>query len=137
WPVRIPLHQRHSDSEKPGLERGYGRADIENPHQYSPTVPVFLNIPPVNGRASADRNAPWSLPKVFVEVIRGAGESLWRCVAFLDDEGLIGSEDFLGVWPKDRSTTIEILAAILNGPVASGFVAAHAGSMRNPKAVLN
>ncbi len=93
WPARILDDARYSDDERPGFERGYGRGDHEKLRQYSPPAPVFLNVPPVNRRGSAELNDRWKLPKVFVKAIQHVRESRWRCVAILDDEGLIASEE--------------------------------------------
>jgi hypothetical protein len=115
WPSRLPIDQRSFASERTGFERGYGRADLENLHQSSPPAPVFLNVQPLSRRGTAYRNDRAKSPSVFVSTIRGARESRWSCVAFLDDEGLIGSEGLLAVWPKDRSTATGKLLDFFNG----------------------
>ena len=52
----------------------------------------------------------------------------WCIAAGLDREGLVCSEQFFGLWPMGQVTDAQLPAfvAILNGPVASAFLAAHA-----------
>ena len=47
----------------------------------------------------------------------------WTIAAFADDTGLVCSQRFHAVWPKDQRWTAKSLAAVLNAPVACAFVA--------------
>jgi hypothetical protein len=63
----------------------------------------------------------WQKPKVIMNASR-VSRGPWCIAAFPDDKGLIAYQDFIAIWPYP-GWTIECLAAVLNGPVASAFVA--------------
>lgn len=69
---------------------------------------------------------PWDHAKLVVNAARLSVKS-WRIAAVLDSSGLVCSQQFFGLWPRRPFSDAELLAfvAILNGPVASGFLAAH------------
>jgi hypothetical protein len=64
---------------------------------------------------------PWNEPKVVVGAARGSRDR-WRVKAASDSDGLVFSQRFVSVWPN-RKWSIDCLAAVINGPVASAFVA--------------
>lgn len=72
---------------------------------------------------------PWDKPKIIVPaspMSRGA----WRYAAAIDHNGRIASRRFYGIWLKNDLFGIEILAALLNSPVAQAVAYAH-GSKRD------
>lgn len=64
---------------------------------------------------------PWDKPKVVVGAARGS-RGRWRIKAASDHSRLAFTQRFIAVWPRGRWTP-NCLAAVLNGPVASAFVA--------------
>ncbi len=50
------------------------------------------------------------------------GRVRWRLAAFADTEGLICYQTYTAAWPRDP-LNLQMLAAIINGPVANAFVA--------------
>src|SRR5262249_8241312 len=60
----------------------------------------------------------------------------WRLAAFIDRDDNVSSQNFHGLWLKDEGLTDECLAAVLNGPVANVFVAAHERGKHNQKRTL-
>ena len=69
---------------------------------------------------------PWNRAKLVVNAARLSRKS-WRIAATLDRNGLVCSQQFFGLWPKGRLSEAQLLtfAAVLNGPIASAFLATH------------
>ena len=87
--------------------------------------------PPVKGLSIKPddryRNAfelPWNLPKVIMNANRKSSVYPWRVVAFPDYTGLIVQSTFKALWPAEDWSP-ELLAAVLNGPLISAYVAVH------------
>jgi len=73
---------------------------------------------------------PWKQPKVLMNATR-VSRGPWCLAAFSDDTGLLASQNFFAIWPKANSGwTTKSLAAVLNGPVASAFVAVREDKLR-------
>ncbi len=108
-----------SKTEKPGFRKGFYKVD-ENLMAFQPPATHYLSFQ----KKDRLRNAfefDWDKPKVFVNaatVSRGA----WRMAAFTDDAEHCCSQRFTTLWPSD-GIPIEVIAAILNGPIANAFVA--------------
>ncbi len=79
----------------------------------------YLNMDPRVIRRKAYLH-PWHLAKVLVNRHRRT-RGAWRLIAVPDYSGLVGSENFHGVWPTG-DVPVEVIAAILNGYVANAFV---------------
>jgi hypothetical protein len=76
-------------------------------------------------RARGAWDLPWSTPKVVTNANR-SGRGPWRLVAAVDNRGLLCTQTFGAIWPKEgTSVPMEFLAAVLNGPVANAFVFDH------------
>lgn len=84
--------------------------------------PRFLSMRTSDQRGNAFRRA-WDAPKVFVNKTRRSRGN-WRVSAFADEEGLVGYQTYIAIWPNDPDDLV-LIAAILNSPVANAFVAAH------------
>lgn len=84
--------------------------------------PRFLSVRTSDQRGNAFRR-PWEAPKVFVNKTRRSRGN-WRMSAFADDEGLVGYQTYIAIWPN-RPDDLVLIAAILNSPLANAFVAAH------------
>ena len=67
---------------------------------------------------------PWEKPKVIVPASR-ISRGAWRFAAVIDKGGCIASRRFYCIWPKGDTFSIEILAAVLNSPIAAAFVYSH------------
>jgi hypothetical protein len=72
---------------------------------------------------------PWHQPKVIATAARHT-RGVWTLSAVPDDTGLVCSQRFHGIWPS-AGLPIEILAAILNGPVANAYVGLRRTSRDN------
>lgn len=75
---------------------------------------------------------PWDEPKVVANAKRST-RGPWRLVAAVDRDGLLCADALFGMWPRDRRAPLELLAAVLNGPVANAFVHDHEPERDNRK----
>lgn len=69
--------------------------------------------------------ADWAIPKVLIPtscVSRGP----WHFAAAIDKSGRLVSRRFYVVWPKNK-ISIELVAALLNSPVAQAFIYTYSG----------
>ena len=69
---------------------------------------------------------PWQAPKLLANAGR-LSRGAWRIGAMLDTTGLIGSQQYLSMWPIEATdaTSLQTFAAVLNGPLANAFLAVH------------
>jgi len=81
----------------------------------------YLNVDPAVMRRKAYL-LPWHEKKVIVNSAR-IGRGPWRMVVAIDELGLVCSQRFHGIWPKG-DTALELIAAVLNGPVANVLLSA-------------
>lgn len=121
-----------SDIERLGFVKGL--AHVTNAFEpYMVTSFQYLNIDPKKMRTKAYQY-PWQQPKVIVNAERLSGGP-WTITAALDDQGLVGSQHFSGIWATGE-LPLEVIAALLNGPVANAFISAHSSSRENRIEVL-
>lgn len=93
---------------------------------------IFLSVNPDVMRTNAYLH-PWKKPKVIANATR-ISRGPWRIVAVPDYEGLVCYQNFHGIWPRGRFPT-EVIAGLLNAPVANAFLWAHA-RRSNEKATI-
>ena len=74
-------------------------------------------------------------PKVIMNSNRKPG-SVWRLIAAPAGAGLYFSENFHGVLPRDGKTSIELLLAVLNSPVANAWFDAHCKKRKVVQSIL-
>ena len=122
-----PVSEHVSDSYKPGFEKGLQKID-DGLQPYLIDGSKYLDLEPSVMRTKAYLH-PWNTPKVIVNAAR-ISRGPWRLVAAIDDSGLICYQRFHGVWAKDNFP-LEIIAAILNGPVANALLSASGKSRDN------
>lgn len=70
---------------------------------------------------------PWEKPKVLCSAIR-TSRSPWRVAACIDDEGLVASQQFFGIWLRDSAAaprSLTEIALVLNSPIANAFSFTH------------
>ena len=82
----------------------------------------YLNHSPDLMRNNAYK-LPWHEPKLVVNATRRT-RGFWRITASQDDIGLVCYQNFHGIWPN-ADLSLEVLAAVLNGPVANAFASAR------------
>lgn len=111
-----------SDSRLPGYRRGL---DISRQmKQFVPQKPAWLDYRPDEVRRGYGQ--PWDEPKIMVNSAR-LSRGPWRIGAYVDNKGLLFSQQFYGLWLRGKATLDELyaFAALLNGPVANAFVTVH------------
>ncbi|MBW2174054.1 MAG: N-6 DNA methylase, partial [Deltaproteobacteria bacterium] len=117
-------------------KRGFaeGLRKVTNAYMAFQTGPtIYLSTRSEDQRGNAFK-LPWGKPKVIANAAR-LQRGPWRIAASPDDRGLVCSQRFFGIWPVS-DWTIGILSAVLNGPVATAFIAAHEDSRDNRKSTL-
>jgi hypothetical protein len=87
-------------------------------------------------RALGAWDLDWNRPKVVVPSLR-TSRGPWRYAAAIDKNQRIVSRSFYAVWPKKEKISIELLAALLNSPVAQAFVYAHSFQRNIPARVYS
>ena len=119
---------RWSETERPGYRRGLHSA--RHLRQFIPNDPVWLDCREQNLRGNAIRRS-WDQPKLIVNAARLSRQA-WRIAASVETTGLVCSQQFVGLWPKERLSSMQLLtvAAILNGPIANAFLTDHARGER-------
>lgn len=108
-----------SDTAHPGFQRGILRVKDSQFRPYQVGRVHYIKTSPESIRRGGDLD--WRQPKVLMNDAR-LSRGLWPIAAAPDHKGLIFSHNFIGLWPRSLDTPIEVLAALLNGPVASAFV---------------
>ena len=112
-----------SSEERPGFAHGVHKVeDTVEPFVVLKTI--FLNVSPKIMRTHSYK-LPWNRPKLIVNARRRT-RGPWTITASLDRSGLVCYQNFHGVWPSG-ALSLEVLAAVLNGPVANAFVATREG----------
>ena len=111
----------HAATPRKGYRRGYLNVDGQM-LSFQPIRPVYLNVDPANLLWSAI-DWPWEQPHVVVNAARNS-RGAWRVTGFVDRSGNLCTQRFIGVWPTTPTVSVEVLTAVLNGPVANAFVMA-------------
>jgi len=134
--VEYPFLRNNKEifSEEPdeGFALGLSRIDDEiEPYITKPSR--YLNTDPkvVRGKALQDS---WQKPKVIANAVDTDAER-WPIVGAIDEQGLVCTQDFYGIWPTG-SLPIEVLAALINSPIVNAFLSTHSFSEHNHKAIL-
>jgi hypothetical protein len=133
WDSDCPEEKRFSNTKR-GENWVRGLKNVEEGFwSYQLPQQTHLNSDPKHRRREA-WDYPWASPKVIVNAARKARGS-WRLVAAPDDTGLVCTQRFQCLWPKAGWST-KALAAIINSPIASAFVAANEGKREIRKSTL-
>lgn len=116
-------NQAWSRDEQPGYRRGLATA--RNLKQFVLPQSVWLDCRSVSLRGNAIGH-PWGQPKLLANAGR-LSRGPWRIAATPDSSGLIGSQQWFGMWPREHADDNDLasLAAIVNGPVANAYLAVH------------
>lgn len=95
---------------------------------------IYLNMDPELMLYEAYK-LPWDKPKVIVNAVHTGTGDRWLIAAALDEQGLVCTQNFHGIWPTN-SVPIEVIAALLNGPIANAFLSINRTSRHNQVRVL-
>ena len=112
-----------SNEPRAGYRRGLHNA--RRARQFVLQEPIFIDCRRDRLRRRAI-DLPWDQAKLVVNAARLRVKS-WRIAAMLDRSGLVCSQQFFGLWPKQCLSDAQLLTlvAVLNGPVANAFLATH------------
>lgn len=132
-PLKINYSRLVSDTEKPGFQPGLVRVQ-NDATPYTVSEVKQLNTDKTLMRRNSYLLA-WDLPKVVVPAAR-LRRGQWVTVAVPDYDGLICTERFYGIWPTSSVLPLEILAAILNGPIANAWIAERSDKRHVQKGVI-
>lgn len=72
---------------------------------------------------------PWSQPKILANAGRKS-RKYWCLAAVVDRTGLVASQQFIGLWPKNDHVDLDAVTALLNGPVVNAFMREHSFDKR-------
>ena len=113
----------------PGEHRKRGLLRVQDHRQFSLGRAQWINVRP--DALYAGGSLPWGDRKVLCNAGR-LSRGYWRLAAAIDEEGLVASQQFVGLWPKNTAlqSDWETIVAILNGPVANAFVTDHSTEKR-------
>lgn len=132
---RDNINQFVSNEPHPSLAPGLKdvRSGLE---PYVTGRPVYFRIEEELMLYSAHR-LNWRLPKVLANAAR-ISRGAWTIAAAVDENGLVCSQRFHGIWPSS-DLPIEVIAAVLNGPLANAYIglqiASHDNQVRLVKSV--
>lgn len=121
-----------SATAKPGWLRGLRNVE-EGFQAFSPPQPCWLNPDP-RFRLYDAWSLPWERSKVIANAARKARGS-WRLAAAPDASELVCTQRYHCLWPKN-GWSAKTLAALLNSPVCSAFIASHEGNRDVRKSTL-
>ena len=119
------------DSASPGFEKGVQTANAI--HQFGAPRTRFLCLQSDLVAGNAHKR-PWNEPKILANYVR-LSRGPWRFAATCDYDGLVAYRNVYGIWPKDTQL-LRPLTALLNSPVANGFLFVQSSGKHNSKNVL-
>lgn len=115
-----PVDEHVSDHAVRGFVPGLRNVD-DGLEPYVIEAWKYLDADPAVMRNEAYR-LPWDRPKVVANAAR-LSRGPWRIMAAVDAEGLLCYQRFHGIWPME-DFPVELIAAVLNGPVANVLLSA-------------
>jgi hypothetical protein len=119
-----------ADSPRAGFVRGV-RAVRGALEPYWVRATGYLSMEPASMRPRA-RGAfqlAWRDPKVVANAAR-LSRGTWTIAAAVDESGLVCSQRFHGIW-QAGAIPLEVIAAVLNGPVANAWIVCQRTSRDN------
>ncbi len=121
------INQFVNEEPNPGLVPGLKdvRSGLE---PYVTGRPVYFRIEEELMLYSAHR-LDWQRPKVLANAAR-ISRGAWTIAAAVDENGLVCSQGFHGIWPSS-DLPIEVIAAVLNSPLANAYIGLQVTSRHN------
>ncbi len=121
-----------SDVPRTGFDKGMWRV-TDDFEPYTIQDFCYLNTDPNLMRGGAYKY-PWWEPKVIANAARISRGS-WTISATIDEQGLLCYQNFHGIWP-DKSLPLEVVAALLNNPIANAFLSTQQMAWHNQIRVI-
>ena len=129
WGLQWKYHQSKAWSAEPrdGFKKGLHNA--EQLKQFTAARPIWLDYRQRYVRRGYGQK--WDEPKLIINAARFS-RGPWRVGAIVDFQGFLYSQQFYGLWPVKPLDRRELmtLSAVVNGPIANAFIAAHSPANR-------
>ncbi|HVB24336.1 MAG TPA: hypothetical protein VNG51_20530 [Ktedonobacteraceae bacterium] len=133
----IPFNENKSDlvsdTPRPSFAPGLARV-TESFEPYATKNFVYLNTDK-NMQLYEAYKLPWEKPKLIVNAAR-LSRGPWTIAATIDEQGLVCYQNFHGIWPTGN-VPLEVIAAVLNGPIANAFLSSQSGKRHNQLKTIN
>lgn len=128
YSVSVREHRAELTSKFPRHSFHSGVFSARGLEPYVPPAPIYICVEPnlMRGRAYLK---PWSEPKILTNAHR-LGRGPWTLAAVIDRSGLVGYQNVQGLWLR-FDVELEVIAAILNSPVANAFLYTYRTSRHN------
>jgi hypothetical protein len=126
----VSVRQHHAELVSKVPRDNFHRAVFSSKglEPYLPPVPIYMRVDAELMGGNAYRK-PWSEPKILANAHR-LSRGPWTLAGVVDRDGLVGYQNVQGLWPK-ADVELEVVAAIVNGPVANAFLHTHLTSRRH------
>ncbi|HYT44421.1 MAG TPA: N-6 DNA methylase, partial [Methylomirabilota bacterium] len=127
----IPFEKNQAELVSNVPHSGFVRGLVHVTEDFEPYIVKsfkYLNTDPKNRRRNA-YSLPWERPKVIANAARISADR-WLIAGVIDEQGLICYQRFHSIWPKG-DLPVEVISALLNGPVANAFLSTHRTSRDN------
>ena len=131
-PVKENEERLFSNIPREGFAKGLRNVPVDF-EPYAIEHFTYLNMDP-NLMLYEAYKLPWDKPKVIANAARKSRDR-WLINGIVDEQGLVCYQRFHGIWPKG-DLPIEVIAALLNGPVANAFLSTHRTSRDNKIEVI-
>jgi hypothetical protein len=118
-----------SDLPREGFAKGIGLT-TKGFEPYMPQHFTYFDMKPASMLYEAYK-LPWEKPKVMVNAVRIKSDR-WVMAGIVDEQGLVCYQNFHGLWPTAH-LPIEVIAAIVNSPIANAFLSTHRSAWHNRK----
>jgi hypothetical protein len=125
-----PIAEHVSRSSRPNFQPGIMNVD-DGFEPYTIFPSSYIDVSPEHIRRGIDFLMQATKSKILANAAR-LSRGPWTIAAVIDEQGLVATQRFHGIWPK-RAIPLELLAAVLNGPVANAFVSTRRTSRDNQK----
>lgn len=128
WGIRwLKKRQSHaaSDQQAPGRQLGLHRA--RDHRAFALGRAAWLDVNPEHLYGGGD--LPWEEPKILCNAGRSS-PGKWRISAAVDRKGLVASQQYVALWAIDDRLDLDVVAAVINGPLANAYLSEHSADRR-------
>jgi hypothetical protein len=122
-----------SEEPKDGFALGLTRV-TDDFEPYTTQSFSYINVEPEMLHRPNVLLLPWEQPKVITNAVRLSRGS-WTIAATIDDKGLVCMQNFHGIWSLGKYP-LEVIAALLNGPIANAFLSTHNTTKHNKLGII-
>ncbi len=129
WGLRWKSQQGLRSRTNPKAGWAKGLLNTFDHRQYLLGQAVWLDARPEE--IYGGENLPWDSPKILCNAGR-KGRKYWRLAAAVDRSGLLTSQQFIALWPREDTPSIDLdaIVALLNGPLINAYVSEHSFDKR-------